>query len=70
MNQPFEPWFAADGWSVRVAKPAGPRSRPGVCTPRMDDAALVAASVAGEREAFDVIVERHRRAVYQVCIAS
>ena len=33
----------------------------------MDDAALVAASVAGEREAFDVIVERHRRAVYQVC---
>src|SRR6188508_665613 len=33
----------------------------------MDDAALVAASVAGERGAFDVIVERHRRAVYQVC---
>ena len=32
-----------------------------------DDAALVAASVAGHREAFDVIVERHRRAVYQVC---
>jgi RNA polymerase sigma-70 factor (ECF subfamily) len=33
----------------------------------MDDAALVAAAVAGQREAFDVIVERHRRAVYQVC---
>ncbi len=33
----------------------------------MDDAALVAAAVAGERDAFDVIVERHRRAVYQVC---
>jgi RNA polymerase sigma factor (sigma-70 family) len=33
----------------------------------LDDAALVAASVAGHREAFDVIVERHRRAVYQVC---
>ena len=33
----------------------------------MDDAALLAAAVAGERGAFDVIVERHRRAVYQVC---
>ena len=33
----------------------------------LDDAALVARSSAGEREAFDVIVERHRRAVYQVC---
>jgi RNA polymerase sigma-70 factor (ECF subfamily) len=33
----------------------------------MDDAALVAASVAGRREAFDAIVERHRRTVYQVC---
>ena len=32
-----------------------------------DDASLVAASVAGDRAAFDVIVERHRRAVYQVC---
>lgn len=33
----------------------------------LDDAALVDASIAGHREAFDVIVERHRRAVYQVC---
>lgn len=33
----------------------------------MDDTALVAASVAGQREAFDAIVERHRRSVYQVC---
>jgi RNA polymerase sigma-70 factor (ECF subfamily) len=33
----------------------------------LDDAALVAASAAGSRDAFDVIVERHRRAVYQVC---
>lgn len=33
----------------------------------MDDAALIAASVAGEQAAFDVIVERHRRAVYLVC---
>ena len=33
----------------------------------LDDSALVAASAAGQREAFDVIVERHRRTVYQVC---
>src|SRR5918993_5969388 len=33
----------------------------------LDDAALVAAAAAGNREAFDVIVERHRRSVYQVC---
>jgi RNA polymerase sigma-70 factor (ECF subfamily) len=33
----------------------------------LDDAALVAKAAAGNRDAFDVIVERHRRAVYQVC---
>ena len=32
-----------------------------------DDRALVAAFRAGRREAFDVIVERHRRPVYQLC---
>jgi RNA polymerase sigma-70 factor (ECF subfamily) len=31
------------------------------------DADLVAASRAGDREAFDIIVERHRRHVYQLC---
>ena len=33
----------------------------------IDDRALIAAFLAGRREAFDVIVERHRRAVYQLC---
>ena len=33
----------------------------------VDDRALIAAFLAGRREAFDVIVERHRRAVYQLC---
>ena len=33
----------------------------------LDDSALVAESVNGNREAFDIIVERHRRIVYQVC---
>ena len=32
-----------------------------------DDAALVAAAAAGSPAAFDVLVTRHRRAVYQLC---
>ncbi|HEX6975472.1 MAG TPA: sigma factor, partial [Vicinamibacterales bacterium] len=32
-----------------------------------DDRALVEASLAGDRSAFDTIVERHQRQVYQVC---
>jgi RNA polymerase sigma-70 factor (ECF subfamily) len=32
-----------------------------------DDGTLVRAAVGGSREAFDVLVERHRRAVYRVC---
>ena len=41
------------GYRVTVANPT--------------DADLVAAALAGNREAFDVIVERHRRHVYQLC---
>ena len=33
----------------------------------LDDAALVAACLEGAHGAFDVIVERHRRTVYQLC---
>jgi RNA polymerase sigma-70 factor (ECF subfamily) len=33
----------------------------------LDDAALVRAFQAGRRDAFDVIVERHRRPVYLLC---
>ena len=33
----------------------------------LDERALVEACLAGRREAFDVIVERHRRTVYQLC---
>lgn len=35
--------------------------------PDADDGALVAACVAGARDAFDVLVRRHQRAIYQVC---
>jgi RNA polymerase sigma-70 factor (ECF subfamily) len=33
----------------------------------VDEAALVAACLSGEPGAFDIIVERHRRSVYQLC---
>src|SRR5262245_5120408 len=33
----------------------------------LEERALVEACLAGHREAFDVIVERHRRPVYQLC---
>jgi RNA polymerase sigma-70 factor (ECF subfamily) len=33
----------------------------------LDDSALASEAAAGNREAFDIIVERHRRIVYQVC---
>lgn len=34
---------------------------------QLEDAELVRLSLDGRRDAFDVIVERHRRAVYQLC---
>jgi RNA polymerase sigma-70 factor (ECF subfamily) len=40
-------------------------ARPGHAT--FDDPALVAATLAGDRSAFDVLVRRHQRAVYAVC---
>lgn len=54
-------------WTVRVADPRPDAPVETAVFASMDDAALVALSAAGGREAFDVIVERHRRTVYQVC---
>ena len=45
-----------------VAKPGG-----NVTVANRTDAELVEASLAGDRAAFDDIVERHRRHVYQLC---
>lgn len=44
-------------WTVAAVRPLT----------ELDDVELVSAAADGNREAFDVIVERHRRAVYQVC---
>ena len=46
---------ARTAWQVRV-----PESE-------RDDRALIAAVIGGDATAFDEIVERHRRAIYQVC---
>lgn len=58
---------ASAGWTVTVVKPSEPDAPASAGFADMDDAALAAASVEGRKEAFDVIVERHRRTVYQVC---
>jgi RNA polymerase sigma-70 factor, ECF subfamily len=53
-------------WTVSVVEP-GAQSAPARSFDAVDDAGLVAACLEGHREAFDVIITRHRRAVYQVC---
>ena len=56
-------------WTVRMTEP-GAQTRPAALTidfGAADDRSLVALFLDGHREAFDVIVERHRRHVYQIC---
>jgi RNA polymerase sigma-70 factor (ECF subfamily) len=52
---------------VTVANPEAERVASPASLAGLDDESLVRESIAGRRDAFDVIVERHRRAVYQVC---
>jgi RNA polymerase sigma-70 factor (ECF subfamily) len=56
-------------WNITMTRPdAAPIAAPRTDDLRAcDDAALVQAFLGGRREAFDVIVERHRRQVYQLC---
>jgi RNA polymerase sigma-70 factor, ECF subfamily len=57
-------------WTVRVVKPDQAASRHAAqpaSLAELDEPALVAACLAGQREAFDLIVERHRRTVYRLC---
>src|SRR5215207_4043540 len=56
---------AIRSWFPALATPAKWTVR--VVAPERDDAALVAACLEGDKAAFDMIVERHRRSVYQVC---
>jgi RNA polymerase sigma-70 factor, ECF subfamily len=57
----------APGWMVKVVHGDDPSVDRATVAADLDDAALVTACLNGQREAFDVIVARHRRAVYQVC---
>jgi RNA polymerase sigma-70 factor (ECF subfamily) len=54
-------------WTLTVVTPVAPAPADRSALEALDDAGLVGRSVAGSREAFDLIVERHRRAVYQIC---
>ncbi len=49
------------------AMTAADQSRASAAVADLDDHALVRACLCGRLEAFDVIVERHRRFVYQLC---
>jgi len=49
--------LAIQAWALPVVKPLS----------ELDDSELVHVAARGDREAFDVLVERHRRTVYQVC---
>jgi RNA polymerase sigma-70 factor (ECF subfamily) len=51
----------ATPWVLDAAMSAAPEAAPA------DDAALVDAALGGDTSAFDALVTRHRRSVYQVC---
>jgi RNA polymerase sigma-70 factor (ECF subfamily) len=55
----------ATDWKVDVVRPSA--QGPAQDWASRDDAALVEACLAGHREAFEPLVERHRRQVYHVC---
>jgi RNA polymerase sigma-70 factor (ECF subfamily) len=52
-------------WTLTVAEPDPAHAS--TTYDHLDDGALVTACLEGRKDAFDVIVARHRRAVYQVC---
>jgi RNA polymerase sigma-70 factor, ECF subfamily len=63
------PWpaRASREWSVTVVAPATPTPAGASDLGAADDATLARLAAAGDRSAFDVVVERHRRTVYRVC---
>ena len=63
------PWQVPAGWTVSMTRPDRPSGdqAPAADLREADDRALVEAFRSGRRDAFDVIVDRHRRHVYQLC---
>jgi RNA polymerase sigma-70 factor (ECF subfamily) len=61
-------WTVASGHTSSIVKPTSTRvTEPAIDLSTADEAALVAAFQAGRAEAFDEIVTRHRKQVYQLC---
>src|SRR5438552_3501376 len=54
-------------WTLRVVQPEPGTAANQAALAELDESQLVAACLAGQREAFDLIVERHRRSVYLLC---
>ncbi len=54
-------------WTMAVVEPDGQAGESSSSYETVDDAGLVSACLEGRKQAFEVIVARHRRAVYQVC---
>ncbi|MEZ5288518.1 MAG: hypothetical protein R2712_27665 [Vicinamibacterales bacterium] len=54
-------------WSIRVTRPDAHSVSPHPDLHTLDDHTLAARATGGSRDAFDVIVERHGRVVYEVC---
>jgi RNA polymerase sigma-70 factor (ECF subfamily) len=64
------PWSGAPDWKVSVTRDRSEEARfasADAVDLTVPDAALVDACLAGHREAFDVIVRRHQRQIYQLC---
>lgn len=54
-------------WTLTVVASTQDESGRGLPLAELDDRRLVEVCLAGSVEAFDVIVERHQRAIYQLC---
>lgn len=54
-------------WNVTVVRPDAPADGPAPVLESLSEAELVAACLEGRPGAFDLIVQRHRRQVYQIC---
>jgi RNA polymerase sigma-70 factor, ECF subfamily len=61
-------WTLPAAWTpVSVAAASAEPSVTDAALSNLDEPALVAACLAGQPGAFDLIVERHRRPIYQLC---
>ncbi len=63
-EQPADPSAGAPSWRSPIAAV----SMPGLAATADDDAAIVAAVLAGDRDAYRVLVERESRAVVRACL--